>query len=421
MSRRGVPDDPDDPDEPLKLDAPTVARLTREATAKGAPADVIHFDSGLSGFGLRLRRGAGGRVRASYVAQYRSHGRTRRMKVGAVEKLNPDAARKKAKEILAKVELGGDPQADKVKARLKAGNTLLAVATEYLDGPQAAKLRPASLRVTKLYLLGRAYFGPLHAVAAADVTLADVAQRITAITKNSGSVTASRARAALSAMYRWAMGMELVPANPVVGSIKPKDSTPRERVLEDAELAAAWRACEGNDDFGRIVRLLILTGCRRSEIGGLRWDEIKFDKRVLVLPAERVKNAHTLTLPLSDAALAIIRSVPRVLGRAHVFGGYKDKGFMNWPAGAALGEQLGGKVTWRIHDLRRTVATKMAEDLKVWPHVVEAVLNHYGGSRAGVAGVYNKAGYAAEMRDALDKWADHVEAIVARPRLSQRA
>jgi integrase len=405
--------------ELVRLDAPTVARLTREATANTAPPDVIVFDGELAGFGLRLRRGAGGRVRASYVAQYRSHGRTRRMKIGQVEKLKPDEARKAARRILAKVELGGDPQGERAAARLRAGHTLHAIATEYLDA-RASALRPASLRVTKLYLLGHAYFGALHGVAAADVTLAEVAKRLTVITKNSGSVTAGRARAALSAMFKWAMGQGLVPANPVAGTNRPTDSTPRDRVLDDAEVAAIWRAC-ADDDFGRVVKLLILTGCRRGEIGALRWGEVDFAKRLLVLPAGRTKNKHAHVLPLSDAALAIIKSAPRVLGRDHVFGGGRSgAGFTNWSTAlSALNERLGGQVAeWRIHDLRRTCATKMADDLQIWPHVVEAVLNHWGGaSRAGVAGVYNRAKYQDEMRKALDAWAQRVEEIVERPRL----
>ena len=67
---------------------------------------------------------------------------------------------------------------------------------------------------------------------------------------------------------------------------------------------------------------------------------------------------------------------------------------------------------WRLHDIRRTVATRLG-DLGVLPHVVEAILNHVGGFRSGVAGVYNLARYEAEMRDALTRWADYVEALVS--------
>ena len=292
-----------------------------------------------------------------------------------------------------------------------------AIATEYLDAKKSM-LRPASLRVTKLYSARPGVLRAVHAVAAADVTLADVAQRLRTISNNSGTVTASRARAALSAMYQVGDGG---------GAARTEPGQPGRQHQQSAGLDAARARARRRRDRRRLARLrrrrfrqhhaaadLDRLPARRDRRPAL--DEIKFEKRALVLPAERVKNKHTLTLPLSDAALRIIRSVPRVLGRDHVFGGRKDQGFTNWPAGAALGERLGGSVTWRIHDIRRTVATKMAEDLGVFPHVVEAVLNHYGGTRAGVAGVYNKAQISGRDARRPGQVGGPLEAIVARPR-----
>jgi hypothetical protein len=218
----------------MKLDAKTVAKLA----LPDGKRDAIYFDDDLAGFGLRLRA-SGARVRRTWVAQYRAHGRTRRMRIGAAEKLKVDDARKAARKILAKVELGQDPQGDKVKARLTSARTLRSVANVYLEVKEGV-LRPASYRVTKLYLTGP-YFQPLHSTAISDITLADVAARISAITRANSSITASRARYALSAMYRWAMGEGLLgphPVNPVIGTNTPPDSAPRERVLGDGELAA---------------------------------------------------------------------------------------------------------------------------------------------------------------------------------------
>ena len=128
----------------------------------------------------------------------------------------------------------------------------------------------------------------------------------------------ARARANLSAMYTWAIGEGLRDANPVAGTNNPADSLKaRTRVLSDAELRAVWEAAD-DGDFGRIVKLLILTGARRQEIGSVRWQDIDPDTGVLTIPAERAKNGHTLELPLPPAALEILNSTKR--RGDHVFG-----------------------------------------------------------------------------------------------------
>lgn len=400
----------------MKLDADTIKTLLELPPGK---TDAIFFDEELKGFGLRLR-GDGGRLRRSWIAQYRLKGRTRRAKIGDIERLNAKQAREAAAKMLARVTLGQDPQSDKEEARRVAGRTLRSVADEYLEMKkfemEKGKYRPASYRVTKLYLSDKRYFGSLHSMTITDISLMDIATRLNAITRNSGSVTSGRARSALSSVFTWAMQQGLMgahPHNPVIGTKKPEEGTSRDRVLENAELGAIWRAC-ADDDFGKIVRLLILTACRREEIGGLRWSEIDLDAGTLTLPKERVKNKHEHTLPLTPLALSIFNSVPERIGPDHVFGNRSDVGFTRWDAAKDdLESRLAGKVTgWRLHDLRRTVATWMAEHGNVEPHIVEAVLNHYSGHRGGVAGVYNRSRYERQIRAALSTWDDHVRSLI---------
>jgi integrase len=390
----------------LKLNNRTVARLQLPAGRD----DVIHFDDDLAGFGYRLRR-SGDRVLRSWVCQYRAHGRTRRSLIGAGEVLGAEQARSQAKKVLGAVAIGHDPQAEKAAHRQRDGHSLQAVVADYLAVKQPS-LRPASFRVTKLYLTGKAYFGPLHATAIGEITRADVAARLLAITRNSGSVTGSRARSALSTLFAWALGEGLCEANPVIGTNKPADSTPRDRVLADSELLAIWNACK-DDDYGRLVRLLALTGSRRAEIAGMRWSELDLDKGLWSLPKERAKNKRALILPLPPLALSIVRSAPERVGRDQLFGERAASGFTHWSeAKQELDARLAGKAKpWRLHDLRRTAATRMA-DLGVQPHVIESILNHYGGFRAGVSGTYNRSPYEREMRAALALWADHIATII---------
>jgi integrase len=248
------------------------------------------------------------------------------------------------------------------------------------------------------------------------VTRAEVAAAVRAIVNKHSGVTAAAARRALSAFFAWTIAEGLLGdrANPVDGSFCPEGPAARDRVLSNDELVAVWRACLGDDNFGKIVRLLILLGSRRQEVGGMRWAELDLGAGVWVLPATRSKNKrqHTITLP--PAALDIVRSVPRS-ERDHLFGDRAGIGFSSWGRSKQqLDHRIAGAVTpaWKLHDLRRTVATGMA-DLGIEPHHIEATLNHFSGHRAGVAGVYNRSGYERAVATALQRWADHVEHLVS--------
>jgi integrase len=390
----------------LKLDAKTTAGL---ALSKGRDEEIC-WDAELEGFGLRLRRRADGGLLRNWVTQYRANGHTRRVTIGAADKITPAQARDAARKILARVELGHDPQAEKGAKRQQAAHTVRATVADYLEAKQPA-LRPESFRVTKLYLTGP-YFRSLHPQPVTAVTRADVATCVRTIVRKHSTATAAAARRTLSAFFAWCIAEGLLGngANPVDGSHRPADPAPRDRVLGDPELAAIWAAC-GDDDHGRIVRLLILLGSRRQEIGGLRWSELDFDAGMWTLPKERSKNGRAHTIALPAAALAIIEAVPRT-DRDHLFGNRSGAGFTSWaPAKAALDRRLARAVRpWRAHDVRRTVATRMA-DIGVEPHVIEAVLNHQSGHKAGIGGVYNRSSYERAVKAALARWGEHMLAL----------
>jgi integrase len=373
--------------------------------------DHIEFDDVLKGFGFRLRAGAGGAVLRSWVVQYRRAGRTRRVLLGSAAVLTAIKARAAAEKTLAAVTLGQDPQADRVDRRAKDQLLMRAVVDEYLAAKQA-KLRPRSLFEFRRYLAGPLYFKPLQSLPIDTITRKDIAACLVVIARKSSGSTASHARTVLNAFFSWCLQMGYIEANPVIGTIKPEDGGPRHRVLTDPELAAILRAC-GDDDYGRVVRLLTLTGCRRQEIGGMCWGELDAERGVLVIPAERSKNDAEHTLPLPPMAWDIIAAVPRMANRDQLFGARTRAGFTAWAdAKADLDRRLGSSVApFVLHDIRRSVATGMA-NLGVQPHVIEQILNHKSGHKSGIAGVYNRSSYQREVKAALALWADHIRALV---------
>jgi integrase len=391
----------------MKLSQTAVAKLALPAGA----TDKIFFDDDLPGFGLRIRAGGS----RKWIVQYPHPGTGKQVRdtLGSAAVLGLDEARKKARKVLVAVDDGKDPKAEKATKRAASGLIFAAQVDAYLDARQA-DLKARSLEDTTRYL--RQHWKPLHGMAVGSITRAIVAERLRAISKENGPIAADRARSALSKFYAWLIGEGLAEGNPVIGTNKSGEAVGRERVLTDAELVAIWQATTDAGAFGRIVRLLMLTAQRRDEIGSLAWPEISHTddsaKALIALPAARTKNSRPHDVPLSGLACDVVKDQPRVVGRSLVFG-EGEGGFSGWSRSKARLDEACSVTDWTLHDLRRTAATRMAT-LGVLPHVIEAVLNHISGHKAGVAGIYNRATYAAEKRAALDLWANHVMVIVAK-------
>jgi integrase len=381
-----------------------------DATVRELTAEGIHFDRELKGFGVRIRPAAHGSLSKTWVVQYRFKGQQKRMKLADVAKLSAERARRLATEKLAMVVLKIDPAADRKEERAAMSTTLRSVIDQYLRIKQRQlendRRRASSLAVTRLYLTGD-YFKPLHATPINAVTRAALATRLNAIVLNHSANTASRARAHLSAFYTWAMKEGIADANPVIGTNQPEGSGPRDRVLKDRELAAIWNACKDAGEYGKIVRLLLLTGCRRDEIGALRWSWLDLEQNTLTIPSTVAKNHRQHVLPLTAMMREIIASVEQMVGRDLVFGERAKTGFTQWQHFKP--KLSDGCTPWQLRDLRRTLSTGMHE-LGVEPHIVEAILNHVG-HKSGVAGTYNYARYGRQMRVALEMWSDHVASI----------
>jgi len=247
---------------------------------------------------------------------------------------------------------------------------------------------------------------PLHGLQLASITRRDVASVLSTVETASGPTQCNRTRASLSAFFTWASRQGVVEHNPVTATERRTERS-RERTLSDSELREIWLSTERGGAFASIVRLLMLGGMRREEAGGLRWSEVEDDR--LIIPSARTKNGRVNVVPLSEPMRAILAAQPK--HGAFVFG---RKPFSSWSASKRLLDErmaASGIAGWRLHDLRRTCPTGMI-DIGVQPHVVEAVLNHVSGHKAGVAGIYNRALYEAEKRQALDRWGEHVMALV---------
>lgn len=389
-----------------------------------ASGNRVEWDTQERGLGVRITAGG----HRAFVLRYVVQGRERRMTIGDFPTLSLTTAREIARARKGDVIKGGDPLAAKAVDRtaVTLGRAVARYVAERVP-EQKARTQSETRRALETH------WAPLHALPLSGITRGQVAARLSEIAQASGPVAANRARAQLSALFRWSISEGWLDLNPVSGTNK-REERPRERVLTTGELRVIWSAC-GENNHGRVVRLLMLTGQRREEVAGMAWSELDLERVLWSLPGSRTKNGRPHDVPLSDAALAILAGVERREGRDLLFG-EGDGPFAAWSrckgrldgriarqnAASRLGRALAeaeaasledGPRPWVLHDLRRTAVTGMAE-LGVQPHVVEAVVNHVSGHKAGVAGIYNRATYAAEKRQALNLWADHIMTLVGR-------
>jgi integrase len=227
----------------------------------------------------------------------------------------------------------------------------------------------------------------------------------------------------LSKFFAWLLQHRRITNNPSVGVWCPPPPQRRKRVLSDTEIRWFWQAAGGlGTPFGPLLRLLLLTGQRLNEVGGICCDELQEDG--WQLPGSRTKNKLEHMVPLSPLAVELIDSVPLIEGCPFVFSTTGKKPVSGWSktksrldaAMLAIAQKEDQSVRsidrWVLHDLRRTAVTNMNK-LKILPHVVEATVNHIStGALAGVAGTYNKYEYFDEKKEALQRWALHLRGMV---------
>jgi integrase len=248
-----------------------------------------------------------------------------------------------------------------------------------------------------------------------DIRRDEVVAALDDIIDRGSPYAANRTLAHLRKLFNWALPRYRLAENPCRGVQPPGEEHSRDRVLSDEELQRVWLAAgEIGGPFGAVVQLLILTGARLNEVARMEWSEIDLERKLWTLPAERVKNKRRHEVPLSAAALAIIEARARGKGR-FVFSMTHGRTAVVGHDGVKVRlDALSGVTGWRLHDLRRTVASGMA-GLKIALPVIEKVLNHSSGSFRGIVGVYQRHEFADEKREALDAWAAHVERLVNSP------
>jgi integrase len=246
------------------------------------------------------------------------------------------------------------------------------------------------------------------------ITRRDV-RTVVEIKKKSAPIRANRLLTLIKTFFSWAIDKDLIEANPARDVKRVTREISRDRVLTDQELLSVWNAAgDVGAPFGTITHLLLLTAQRRDEVAGMRWSELDLDAGDWVIPATRNKNGVENRVPLTKGAVRIIETQLKIDGSDFVFPSGRSpitKHVSGFSRAKKRLDKISDVTDWRLHDLRRTVASGMAR-YQIAPHVVEKLLNHVSGILGGVAGVYNRFGYDKEKRHALETWAAHLDGVI---------
>jgi integrase len=353
----------------------------------------------------------------SWAVRYRVQGRPRKYTIGSYPAIDLKAARELAQRAFRAVAEGRDPGMEKSQARREAPpDTVEHVARQFLQlhcrRQNRANTIAAAERAFNLHVLP-AWGKRL----ARDITRRDVLDLLDGIVGAGHPIAANRTLAVVRAMFGWAVTRDILPSSPCAGVKRPAPETPRDRVLDDAELAIVWTAAEElGGPFAALIKLLILSGQRRDEVARMEWAEVDLEAGLWRLPAARSKNRKPHDIPLPPQAIEILQALPRFAGGKFVL--TTDSGRSAASNYAKNKQRLDrlcpGLTTWTLHDLRRSAASGLARIGTPLP-VIEKVLNHASGSFAGIVGIYQRYGFDAEKRKALNAWGRRMAALVSFP------
>ncbi len=344
-------------------------------------------------------------------------------------------------------DVASDFRADKLRRRTVAADTFAAAARNFIEEhakPKTRRWRETARLIGLAYpidggepseikdsLIARWRDKPISEIDGHDIySVTDEARRlgVPGLGRRNGGLSDARGRKlgrTLSKLFGWLVTHRKIVVNPTLGAYCPPPPEARDRVLSGSEIRWLWSASDKiSPPFNTVFLVLLLTGARLAEVTGMVRAELAEEGAIWNLPPARTKNRRPHIVPLPPAARELIARVPVIAGkpgyvftttgRSPVSGFSKIKKRLDAAmiAVARAEDEDATIPPWRIHDLRRTAATGMAE-IGIAPHIVEAALNHISGAKAGVAGTYNRAQYAAEKKAALERWADHVAGLVA--------
>jgi integrase len=389
-------------------------KLTALAVEKATAKDGKRTEIADAGSGLYLIVQPSG-VK-SWAARYRFAGKPRKLTLGAPESMTLAQARAAVAAALAELAQGRDPgvskqeteAAERERKLRESGESIEWAAAEFIEKYARKRTREitwkAYERMLRRYVLPAWRGRSVHSIKRRDVI--DLIEGIEA------PYMANRMLATLSKMFNWLTSRDVIEAPPTFGVALPHQEKARDRVLDDAELARLWSACGKLGTIGDFMRLLMLTGARRGEIGSAEWSEIDSDRHELVIPPERSKNRRRHVIPLVPQAWEIVDRQPRI--NKYLFpartGSGSVTGYHHYKA--KLGAVVQFDPPIRLHDIRRSVASGL-QRLGVSVELIEQILGHVSGVFRGVVGVYQRHDYGNEKRAALQRWADHIEQIVS--------
>lgn len=372
-----------------KLTPKTIEHLSTEARRKEV------WDLTLPSFGVRVYPTG----RKSFFVMARVDGRQKRVTIGNYPAVSLKDARGQARSIMRDVQLGAFEEAD-----VECAPTFAETVPKFIE--LHAKPRNRDWRGTERILTSK--FKAIEGKPLDKIKRVDVVRILDDIIGDGTPYRANRSLAAIKKLFSWALNRGMIEVHPLAGLSLPHPETARDRVLSDDELSALMVAAKAEGyPFGDMFQVLALTGQRRGEVSGMRWSEVNLDRSMWTIPVERSKNKQSHDVPLAPQVIDILRAMPRFLGSDFVFTTTGVTPISGFGKVKKRIEVAVGADDWRVHDLRRTAASGMAR-LGVQPHVVEKILNHKSGIISGVAAVYNRYGYEAEKREALELWTSHV-------------
>lgn len=351
-------------------------------------------------------------------------------KVGSYPSLSLAKAREIARDALKLAGQGIDPikAKESEKQKVAAIKTVREAVGVFIQRHAKAKNRSWEEveRVFNVYIIPKMGDRPLPSI-----TPADIHNVLDALMDAGHPYMANRLFAHTRKFFNWCAERHWISEPPTKHISRPAEEEARDRILDNSEVKRLWQGCTDLGwPFGPYFKMLLVTGQRRNEVAGMKWEHLDLGNKLWTLPKEETKAKRQHEVPLSPLAVEILEALPRngtyvfsTTGKTPISGFSKAKkrcdeiiatnqlkaaGKKKWTEKMLQQNQL---APWRLHDIRRTVASGMAE-IGVAPHVIEKVLNHSTGQISGVAAVYNRHTYLREKTDALNAWARALEAIV---------